>query len=42
MTHILATFYVFRSHRGGLVKILWHDGLSMSLYAKRLERGRFM
>ena len=23
------------------MKILWHDGLGMSLYAKRLERGRF-
>ena len=25
-----------------LVKIVWHDGLGMSLYAKRLERGRFL
>ena len=25
-----------------LIKILWHDGLGMSLYAKRLERGRFI
>ena len=25
-----------------LMKILWHDGLGMSLYAKRLERGRFI
>ena len=33
--------YVFRGRRGDLVKILWHDGLGMSLYAKRLERGRF-
>ena len=31
--------YVFRGRRGDLVKILWHDGLGMSLYAKRLERG---
>lgn len=35
-------FYVFRGKRGDLVKILWHDGLGMSLYAKRLERGRFI
>ena len=35
-------FYVFRGRRGDLVKILWHDGLGMSLYAKRLERGRFL
>ena len=34
--------YVFRGKRGDLVKILWHEGLGMSLYAKRLERGRFI
>ncbi|MGI4794412.1 MAG: IS66 family insertion sequence element accessory protein TnpB [Janthinobacterium lividum] len=34
--------YVFRGRRGDLVKILWHDGLGMSLYAKRLERGHFI
>jgi transposase len=34
--------YVFRGKRGDLLKILWHDGLGMSLYAKRLERGRFL
>ncbi|SEE20724.1 transposase [Rhizobiales bacterium GAS191] len=34
--------YVFRGRSGSLVKILWHDGLGMSLYAKRLERGRFI
>ena len=32
--------YVFRGKRGHLIKILWHDGIGMSLYAKRLERGR--
>ena len=31
--------YVFRGRRGDLIKILWHDGLGMSL---RLERGRFI
>ena len=34
--------YVFRGKRGDLLKILWHDGLGMSLYAKRLESGRFI
>ena len=34
--------YVFRGKNGKLIKILWHDGLGMSLYAKRLERGRFI
>ena len=33
--------YVFRGRRGDLVKILWFDGFGISLYAKRLERGRF-
>src|SRR5258708_35452516 len=31
--------YVFRGKRGDLIKILWHDGIGMSLYAKPLERG---
>jgi transposase len=34
--------YVFRGRRGDLIKVLWHDGLGLSLYAKRLERGRFI
>ena len=34
--------YVFRCRRGHLVRILWHAGIGMSLYAKRLERGRFI
>ncbi len=34
--------YVFRGRRGDLVKIVWHDGVGMSLYMKRLERGRFI
>jgi transposase len=34
--------YVFRGRRGDLIKVLWHDGLGCSLYAKRLERGRFI
>ena len=34
--------FVFRGQRGNLVKVLWHDALGMSLYAKRLEHGRFI
>jgi len=34
--------YVFRGARGDLIKILWHDGTGMSLYAKRLEKSRFI
>jgi transposase len=34
--------YVFRGISGSLIKILWHDGIGMSLYAKRLEPGRFI
>jgi transposase len=34
--------FVFRGRRGSLIKVLWHDGQGMCLYAKRLERGRFI
>ncbi len=34
--------FVFRGKRGGLIKVLWHDGQEMCLLAKRLERGRFV
>ena len=34
--------YVFRGRAGSLVKIVWHDGLGLSLNAKRLEKGRFI
>jgi len=34
--------YVFRGKSGKLIKVLWHDGLGMSLYIKRLERGHFV
>lgn len=34
--------YCFRGRRGDLLKILWHDGVGMSLYAKRLEHGKFI
>jgi transposase len=34
--------FVFRGQRGGLSKVLWHDGQGMCLFAKRPERGRFI
>src|SRR5205814_5304522 len=34
--------YVFRGARGDLIKILWHDGLDMSLDGERLEYGRLI
>jgi len=34
--------FVFRGRRGDLIKIVWHDGLGLSLYAKRLDHGRFI
>ena len=30
--------FVFRGRNGSLIKALWHDGIGLSLYAKRLER----
>ncbi|HYS67791.1 MAG TPA: IS66 family insertion sequence element accessory protein TnpB [Paraburkholderia sp.] len=34
--------FVFRGRRGDLVKLLWWSGDGMNLFAKRLERGRFV
>ena len=34
--------FVFRGRGGSLIKALWHDGVGLSLYAKRLDRGRFV
>ena len=34
--------FVFRGRRGDLVKCLWWDTQGLVLYAKRLERGRFV
>lgn len=34
--------FVFRGKRGDLIKLLWWDGDGLCLFAKRLERGRFL
>ena len=34
--------FVFRGRRGDLVKLLWWDGDGLCLFAKRLERGKFI
>jgi transposase len=34
--------FAFRGKRGDLVKLLWWDGQGLCLFAKRLERGRFI
>ncbi len=34
--------FVFRGRRGDLIKMLWWDGDGLCLFAKRLERGRFV
>jgi transposase len=37
-----AEIFCFRGRKGDLVKLLWHDGVGMSLYIKRLEAGKFI
>ena len=34
--------FVFRGQRGDLIKVIWWDGQGACLFAKRLERGRFV
>jgi transposase len=34
--------FVFRGRRGDLIKLLWWDGDGLCLFAKRLERVRFI
>ncbi len=34
--------FVFRGRRGDLIKVIWWDGQGACLFAKRLEKGRFV
>ena len=34
--------FVFRGRKGDLIKVLWADRDGLCLFAKRLERGRFV
>jgi transposase len=34
--------FVFRGRRGDLIKVLWADRDGLCLFAKRLEKGRFV
>lgn len=34
--------FCFRGRKSDLIKVLWHEGVGMSLYLKRLEAGRFI
>ena len=34
--------FIFRGRRGDLIKLLWWSGDGLNLFAKRLERGRFV
>ena len=34
--------FIFRGSRGDLIKVLWCDGDGLCLFAKRLEKGRFI
>jgi transposase len=33
--------YAFRGRKGRLVKCLWHDGIGLCLFVKRIEQGAF-
>ena len=34
--------FIFRGRRGDMIKCLWFDGDGLCLFAKRLEKGRFV
>jgi len=34
--------FLFRGRQGRLIKVLWWDGQGLCLFAKRMEKGRFV
>ena len=34
--------FLFRGKQGGYLKVLYYDGSGLCLFAKRLERGKFV
>ena len=34
--------FIFRGRQGDLVKVIWFDGQGSCLFAKKLEKGRFV
>jgi transposase len=34
--------FAFRGRRAGLIKLIWHDGVGLSMLTKRLEQGQFV
>ena len=34
--------FLFRGRSGALAKAIWHDGIGLSVYAKRLDRAHFI
>lgn len=42
MNPLCGHLFVFRGRRGDRIKVLWWDGDGLCLFAKRLERGKFV
>jgi transposase len=34
--------FAFRGRKAGQIKLIWHDGVGMCLFIKKLERGQFI
>lgn len=33
--------FAFRGRKGGLIKLIWHDGIGLCMLTERLEHGQF-